>query len=182
MALLRSVDGVRLSPMASLFSMEADAAGGRHAYNRDGSNDTLPSIRGLTPTSAPRFRAKRCLGHDVTMTLSGSQPGGRGRRRRVHWYEVESDTDDRSGDQPRYGRHQRELLLWGRRLYPPSLNGVARQRVLRPATTAHFKRNRVVVLSATYQNLLQFHGTKHRCHSEASRLVVPLNVVVLNIP
>ena len=49
-----------LSPMASLFSMEADAAAGRAMRTNLAMvpTNTLPSIRGLTPTSAPRFRCQ----------------------------------------------------------------------------------------------------------------------------
>ena len=49
-----------LSPMASLFSMEADAAAGtRHAYEfSDGSNEYIALYQGPTPTSAPPFRCQ----------------------------------------------------------------------------------------------------------------------------
>ena len=94
-----------LSPMASLFSMEADAAAGtRHVYEfSDGSSEYIALYQGANPDMGASVSLPRgALVTDVTMTLSGASATGWSQvvaDDRVHWVRgAESNMDDRSGD------------------------------------------------------------------------------------
>ena len=94
-----------LSPMAGLFSSEAEAAAGtRHVYEfSDGSVEHIALFQGANPDMGASVSLPRgALVTDVSMTLSGASATGWSQvvaDDRVHWIRgAESNVDDRSGD------------------------------------------------------------------------------------
>ena len=94
-----------LSPLAGLFSSEAEAAvGTRHVYEfSDGSVEHIALFQGANPDMGASVSLPRgALVTDVSMTLSGASATGWSQLvadDRVHWIRgAESNVDDRSGD------------------------------------------------------------------------------------
>ena len=94
-----------LSPMAELFSTEAEAAvGTRHVYEfSDGSVEHIALYQGANPDMSASVSLPRgAYVTDVSMTLSGASATGWSQvvaEDRVHWIRgAESNIDDRSGD------------------------------------------------------------------------------------
>tara|TARA_B100000900_G_scaffold346589_2_gene311418 strand:+ start:3119 stop:8527 length:5409 start_codon:yes stop_codon:yes gene_type:complete len=94
-----------LSPMAGLFSSEAEAAAGtRHVYEfSDGSVEHIALYQGANPDMGASVSLPRgAQVTDVSMTLSGASATGWSQvvaDDRVHWLRgAETSVDDRSGD------------------------------------------------------------------------------------
>ncbi|MGB0612259.1 MAG: hypothetical protein ACPGMW_06500, partial [Poseidonia sp.] len=94
-----------LSPMAELFTSDAEAAvGTRHVYEfHDGSNEYIALYQGANADLGAKVSLpKGALVTDVSMTLSGASATGWSQvvaDDRVHWIRGdETNVDDRSGD------------------------------------------------------------------------------------